>query len=74
INDAASGQQKVRLDVFNILGQQVNVLVDEYLEPGPHTVIWDGTNETGEAVATGVYLYRLQVDKEYKTKKMLLLK
>ncbi|MCP4703778.1 MAG: hypothetical protein GY865_04135, partial [candidate division Zixibacteria bacterium] len=47
INDAASGQQKVRLDVFNILGQQVNVLVDEYLEPGPHTVIWDGTNETG---------------------------
>jgi len=73
-NDASSGLQKVRLDVFNILGQQVKVLVDEYLEPGPHTVVWDGTNQVGETVATGVYLYRLQVDKAHKTKKMLLLK
>ncbi len=73
-NDAASGFQKVKLDVFNILGQQVVTLVDKQLEPGPHTVVWDGTNQSGEAVATGVYLYRLQVDKEYKTKKMVLLK
>jgi len=64
----------VRLDVFNILGQQVKVLVDENMVPGPHTVIWDGTNHNNEAVATGIYLYRLQVDKEHKTKKMLLLK
>jgi hypothetical protein len=71
---ASSGLQKVRLDVFNILGQQVKVLVDEYLEPGPHTVVWDGSNQAGETVATGVYLYRLQVDKDHKTKKMLLLK
>ncbi len=73
-NYASSGLQKVRLDVFNIPGQQVRVLVDEYLEPGPHTVVWDGTNQAGETVATGVYLYRLQVDKDHKTKKMLLLK
>lgn len=71
---ASSGLQKVRLDVFNILGQQVKVLVDEYLEPGPHTVVWDGSNQAGETVATGIYLYRLQVDKDHKTKKMLLLK
>jgi len=73
-NAGSSGMQKVKLDVFNILGQQVRVLVDDYMEPGPHTVVWDGANQSGEAVATGVYLYRLQVDKEHKTKKMLLLK
>ena len=65
---------KVRLDVFNILGQQVKVLFDDYLQPGQHTVVWDGTNQSGEGVATGIYLYRLQVDNESQTKKMLLLK
>ena len=72
--DAVSGLKKVKLDVFNILGQQVKTLIDDYVAPGRHSVTWDGTNNGGDAVATGIYLYRLQIDNNHQTKKMLLLK
>ena len=62
------------LDVYNILGQRIVTLVDEYREAGNHTVIWDGTNEAGEPVASGVYLYRLQSGNYSDSKKMLLLR
>lgn len=66
--------QPVRLDVFNILGQRVKTLVDEDLIPGYHSVTWDATDDKGSRVATGVYLYRLEVGDKSDSKKMLLLK
>jgi len=66
--------QHVRLDVFNILGQNVTTLLDEFLSPGNHQVQWNSTDHDGHKVASGVYLYRLQVGEESQTKKMLLLK
>jgi hypothetical protein len=59
----------VRLSVYNILGQAVADLVDGNLEAGNHTVSWDGHN-----AASGIYLYRLEVDRRVFTKKMLLMK
>ena len=50
----------VRLDVFNLLGQRIATLVDEEQPAGFHTSRWDATDATGRAVASGVYLYRLQ--------------
>jgi hypothetical protein len=48
--------------------------VDEYQPAGNKTVIWDGRDEEGELVASGVYLYRLQAGESSAVKKMLLVK
>lgn len=64
----------VRLDVFNVLGQQVRTLVNEFQDAGHHSIIWDGLNNSGSSVATGVYFYRLTTDEHHATKKMLMLK
>ncbi|UCD62832.1 MAG: VCBS repeat-containing protein [Candidatus Zixiibacteriota bacterium] len=60
---------RVKLQVFNILGQEVTTLIDGHMEAGSHTVMWDGNK-----MASGIYLYRLQADDVVETKKMLLLK
>jgi len=66
---------RVTLTVYNILGQRVRVLVDEYF-PGAaqHTAVWDGKNECGNIVASGVYIYRVQQNQFAKTKRMLFLR
>jgi len=62
------------LKVYNILGEKVKTLFDEAKYPGNHSVTWDGTNDRGEKIASGVYLYRLSTGKYSETKKMTLLK
>ena len=63
----------VRLAVYNLLGQEVAVLVDEAQEPGRYAVRWDGTNVRGNAVPSGVYVYRLEAGHWVWTRKMTLL-
>ena len=50
----------VRLEVFNVLGQRVATLVDEERPAGLHAARWDATDAAGQAVAAGVYIYRLR--------------
>ncbi|OGC77685.1 MAG: hypothetical protein A2Z27_00980 [candidate division Zixibacteria bacterium RBG_16_50_21] len=64
----------VRLDVFDILGRKVKTLVNENLTAGYKQVIWDGTNQNGDEVASGVYFYRIKSVDFATTKKMVLLK
>ncbi|MBN1211712.1 MAG: S8 family peptidase [candidate division Zixibacteria bacterium] len=64
----------VRLEIYNIIGQQVQVLVDEYKDAGTHTVIWEGKDSRGQSVSSGIYFYRLQTDDMALTRKMILLK
>jgi len=64
----------VKLTVYNILGERVKVLVDEYQTAGYKGACWDGKDEKGEDVASGVYFYRLETEEFFKVKKMLLLK
>jgi len=64
----------VRLDIFNLLGQRVRTLVDAPQEAGVHSVRWDGRNEAGEAVASGVYVYRLRAGSFVATQTMLLIR
>lgn len=47
----------VRLVVYDILGREVNVMVDETLAPGTYVSDWDGRNRFGERVSSGVYFY-----------------
>ncbi|MFH1687955.1 MAG: FlgD immunoglobulin-like domain containing protein [bacterium] len=67
-------RSSVDLTVYNVLGQRVRLLVSEDLSAGPHSVSWDGRDDGGRQVASGVYLYRLSVGDHCITRKMLLLK
>jgi hypothetical protein len=65
---------EVRLAVYNVLGQEVRVLVNGPQPAGRHRQEWHGDGESGQAVASGCYLYRLEADDFVQTRKMLLLK
>ncbi len=64
----------VRLTVYNIEGQAVKLLVDQGLSAGTYTADWDGTDQSGRQVASGVYLYRVEAGDFEQSKKMVLLK
>lgn len=74
INFALPESRETRLEIYNISGQKVGTVVDGYLEAGVYNITWNGTGDDGKAVASGVYLYRLQTDAQTITKKMTLLK
>ncbi len=65
---------RVRLVIYSVLGQEVRVLVNEKMEAGFFATTWDGTDELGRRVASGVYLYRIQAGNFSATQRMLLLK
>lgn len=65
---------KTTLEVFNILGQKVNTLVNEYMTAGYKIVNWDGRDERGSEVASGIYFYRLRSQDYLQTKRALLMK
>lgn len=64
----------VNLTVYNLLGQRVRTLLDAEKAPGVYTAVWDGRDEFGKSVSTGVYFYRLQAGDFVQTRKMLLVK
>jgi hypothetical protein len=64
----------VNLSVFNIRGQLVKTLVDEVLPARNHQVVWYGLDNNQRQVATGVYLYRLEVNGQSEVRRMLLMK
>jgi hypothetical protein len=74
IDYALPTASQVELTVFNVLGQRVAVLVNGPQSAGSHTAFWDGRNDAGTLVASGVYLYRLSAEAFTQTRKMLLLK
>jgi len=64
----------VDLVVINVLGQQIRTLVNEYQSSGDHSVVWDGRDQGGNQVASGIYFYRMSAAGAVDTKKMMLLK
>ena len=63
----------VRLDVFNVLGQHVATLVDAERPAGFHAAKWDATDAAGQAMAAGVYIYRLTAGGGQQTQRMVLI-
>jgi len=66
--------EPVSLTVYDIRGRRIRTLIDSALEPGRHTVHWDGRNDRGERVSSGIYLYTLKAGNGSYTRKMTLLK
>jgi subtilisin family serine protease len=64
----------VEINIYNLRGQLVRQLVYGTFPSGQHSVVWDGTDDSGRAVGSGVYLYRMITDDFTATKKMILIK
>jgi flagellar hook assembly protein FlgD len=64
----------INVSVFNLMGQKVKTLVNDNITPGYHTIMWDGTNDKGLQVSTGMYFYTLQSSEKRVMRKMLFLK
>ena len=64
----------VSIRVYNMLGQEVATLVDGFQKAGEQSVVWQGTNNFGQTVASGLYIYRLQAGNTIMTEKMLFTK
>lgn len=64
----------VNVTIYNILGQKVKTLVNEHQEAGHKWVNWDGKDDGGKEVASGIYFYKIKTAEFEKTKKMVLLK
>ena len=76
LNYSLAANGNVRLVVYNLLGQKVASIVDEYQEAGKYKAKWNGRDDFGRLLSSGVYFYKINVDngKFVDTKKMLLLK
>jgi len=64
----------IRLQIMNVRGQTIRVLVDEQRAAGWYTVTWDSKNETGRDVASGIYLYLIEADNKKILKKLTLIR
>ncbi len=64
----------VQLSVYNLQGQEVRTLVSGQMNPGHHTIMWNGRDNAGKIVPSGIYLYKLQVNGYAETRKMTFMK
>ena len=64
----------VNVVIYNIKGEKVKILVNSEFEAGYHNLVWNGLDDNGKTVSSGIYFYKLSTDKDSVTRKMLLLK
>ena len=64
----------ISVKIYDVLGREVRVLADQPFHAGVHRINWDGLDNTGRKVATGMYFYRLEADGVSISRKMVLLK
>ncbi len=64
----------VELAIYDLLGRRVRTLVNQKQAAGRYSVSWDGRNSRGEAVAAGIYLYRLKTNEKVQIRRMVLLR
>jgi hypothetical protein len=69
-----STEKNAELIIYNIKGQKVKKLLNEKLGAGTHQVVWNGKDENGKSVTSGIYFYELKSGNYTSTKKMILLK
>ncbi len=65
---------RVRISIYNILGQRVIVLLDKDFTPGVYEVTWNGKNARGESVSSGIYFYEMQTERQRMVRRLLLLR
>jgi M6 family metalloprotease-like protein len=71
---SSKSPDRTKLEIYNLLGQRVRTLVDELQSPGSYSLEWNGENDSGRKMSSGIYFYRLILGDESVTKKMMLVK
>lgn len=64
----------VTIEIYNLRGQKVKTILNQYLDKGHHQIVWNGKNESNIPVGSGLYLYRMQVQDYAQTRRMILIK
>jgi flagellar hook assembly protein FlgD len=67
-------RSKVSLSVYDILGNKVNTIINQELDPGRHVVTWHAVDRNNNKLSSGVYFYQIRAEKFFDTKKMILIK
>ena len=62
------------ITIFNLMGQKVATVVDGYRSAGSYSIVWDGKDNNGKSLASGVYLYRMETDGFVQTRKLVLMR
>ena len=74
ISYAVSNAGHITIDVYNVKGELVKTLVNREVATGNHSIIWNGEDNSGKPVASGLYFYRMKTPDYQNMKKMILLK
>jgi hypothetical protein len=74
IRFSTSTPGKAALSIYNMKGQIIRKLANTNVAAGQHSVVWDGTDDNGSPVGSGLYMYRLDINGQSSTRKMLLMK
>ncbi|MCH7761720.1 choice-of-anchor B family protein [candidate division TA06 bacterium] len=69
-----SESRDVHLSIYNLLGQEIKRLVDDYQTAGSYEVVWDGEDRVGRPVTSGIYFYRIVADDYENTKRLIFIK
>ncbi len=64
----------VELSIFNVIGQRVRILVNEYQSSGIHSIKWNGCDDSGVTLASGVYIYKIKAGDITQQRKLMFLK
>lgn len=74
INYTLECESRVCIDIFNIKGQKVKTLIDDVQSSGQHSLVWNGTDQNGNACSSGIYFYKFISEDHQLIKKMLMVK
>lgn len=74
IRFTSEADRQACLEVFNMTGQKVRTLFNGIARAGENRVVWDGRGKSGEPVPSGIYFYRLMIENQIVSRKMILLK
>ena len=74
VPELSSGHPQVDIAMYDLLGQKVRTLVSKAFGPGTYSTTWDGRDDAGHTLATGVYLCRMQAGRHVESRKLLLLR
>ncbi|OQA65258.1 MAG: flagellar basal body rod modification protein [Candidatus Diapherotrites archaeon ADurb.Bin253] len=74
INFSLPEEKETFLEIYNMRGQLVKTLINELKSSGMYNVLWDGRDNSGHSVSSGIYLYVLKSGDKIQTRKMLFLK
>ena len=65
---------KINIEIFNIYGQKIQTLINNIIQPGLHSLLWDGRDKNGKELSSGIYFCRMRSESFFKSQKLILLK